>query len=258
MKTVDINRPIGVFDSGVGGISVLKELCRLLPHEDFLFYGDSFNAPYGIKTTEEVYQLSRNIVKKFVARDVKAIVIACNTATSAAISRLRAEFPAVIFVGLEPAVKPAVEHKQNSHVLVMATKLTLQERKFADLVKNYSDQAQISVLPASELVEFVERGELDSPQLNSYLKKILKPYLNQTDAIVLGCTHFPFVRSTIQKIVGENIYIVDGALGAAKRLDAELERTGAKCSPEQPGSVKFYNSNPDPREIKLSRKLFSL
>lgn len=258
MNASEKDRPIGVFDSGVGGISVLKEVYKLMPNESYLFYGDSLNAPYGIKDTEEVYQLSLKIVKNFIKHNVKAIVIACNTATSAAINRLRMEYPEIVFVGLEPAVKPAVEHKKNSEVIVMATKLTLREKKFADLVSQYDKQAKIISLPASELVEFVERGEIEGPQLTNYLTGLLQPYLKSVDSIVLGCTHFPFAQKAIQKIVGPSVFITDGAYGAARRLQNELKRLNLQNVSAEAGKVCFYNSNPDPAEIKLSRKLFLL
>ena len=147
MDLQTVKRPIGVFDSGVGGISVLKEAVKLLPNEDFIFFGDSKNAPYGVKSVEQVYQLSKKIVTDFIAQDAKAIVIACNTATSAAAKRLRSEHPEIPIIGLEPALKPAVLAKENSHVLVMATPLTLKEQKFADLMKRFESQAKISNLP---------------------------------------------------------------------------------------------------------------
>lgn len=257
MNSIEKQRPIGVFDSGVGGISVLKELYKLMPNETYLFYGDSANAPYGIKDTEEVFQLSHNIVEKFLQQNVKAIVIACNTATSAAISRLRAEFPEIIFIGLEPAVKPAIYHKKNSEVVVMATQLTLKEKKFTDLISHYENEAKIIPLPASKLVEFIEHGETNSLALKNYLKDLLAPYKETVDSIVLGCTHFPFARDAIQEIVGNQVYIVDGAPGAATRLQSEL-KNNSLSNDLNGGAVRFYNSNPDPAEIKLSRKLFSL
>ena len=257
MNSIEKQRPIGVFDSGVGGISVLKELYKLMPNETYLFYGDSANAPYGIKDTEEVFQLSHNIVEKFLQQNVKAIVIACNTATSAAISRLRAEFPEIIFIGLEPAVKPAIYHKKNSEVVVMATQLTLKEKKFADLISHYENEAKIIPLPATKLVEFIEHGETNSLALKNYLKDLLAPYKETVDSIVLGCTHFPFARDAIQEIVGNQVYIVDGAQGAATRLQSEL-KNNSLSNDLNGGAVRFYNSNPDPAEIELSRKLFSL
>lgn len=249
-------RPIGVFDSGVGGISVLKELYKLMPNETYLFYGDSKNAPYGVKDKEEVFRLSHDIVEKFIQLNVKAIVIACNTATSAAIDRLRKEFSEVIFVGLEPSVKPAIQHKSNSEVVVMATKLTLREKKFAELISQYEDQANIIRLPAPDLVEFIEHGDTNSPALYKYLNGLLEPYKGNVDSIVLGCTHFPFARAAIQKIVGPNVFITDGAFGAAARLKSQLDKYALRNDCSKKGKVQFYNSNPDPREIQLSKKLF--
>ncbi|SEM47989.1 glutamate racemase [Ligilactobacillus sp. WC1T17] len=258
MDVVKNKRPIGVFDSGLGGISVLKECVKLMPNEDFIFFGDSQNAPYGIKTVGQVYQLSKNIVEYFVNQDVKAIVIACNTATSAAAKELRQEYPDLPIVGLEPALKPAVLHKEHSNILVMATKLTLREDKFNHLMQQYEDQANIMKLPATDLVEFVERGEIDTPELKQYLRRILKPYLGKIDSVVLGCTHFPFAAKAIQEIVGENVYVIDGAPGAARELKRLLVKGHLEQDPTSKGTVIFHNSNPDPKEIELSKRLFNL
>lgn len=249
--------PIGVFDSGVGGISVLRSLVELMPNEDYLFFGDSKNAPYGTKSVVQVQQLSMDIVDRFVDQGVKAVVVACNTATSAAITRIRAKYPDLIVVGLEPAVKPAVAHKRNGRIVVMATPLTLREPKFNQMADKYRLEAkQIIKVPAPNLVEFVERGELDSPALYHYLEKILLPY-QEVDAVVLGCTHFPFVAPAIRDVVGQDTFIIDGGPGAAHQLQRRLHQKGLQqVNSWRKGQVTFANSNPDPREIELSERLF--
>ena len=163
--------PIAVFDSGLGGISVLRALVQRLPGEDFLYFGDSANAPYGVRPAEEVRRLTQDVIARLYDRGIKAAVIACNTATSAAIGPLRAAFPDIPVIGIEPALKPAVAHHRR--VLVLATPLTLREEKFAALMQQCAGCAEITPLPCPELVEFVERGELDSPALTAYLARQL-------------------------------------------------------------------------------------
>ncbi len=258
MDSEETKRPIGIFDSGMGGLTVLRECVKIMENEDYIFYGDSFNAPYGVKSTEQVYQLSEKIVQRLLKENVKAIVIACNTATSAAASRLRKEYPELPIVGLEPALKPAVLHKRNSTVLVMATPLTLKEKKFKNLMNRFEDQAKILELPAPDLVEFVERGEIDTPELKKYLRSILNPYVGNIDAVVLGCTHFPFAKKSIQQVVGNDVYVIDGGAGAARELRRLLEAKNERRKEDRIGKIEFLNSNPDPGEIELSKKLFEL
>ena len=179
--------PVAVFDSGLGGISVLRALVQRMPGEDFLYFGDSANAPYGVRPAAEVRELTQSVIARLYARGIKAAVIACNTATSAAIGTLRAAFSDIPVIGIEPALKPAAA--QHRHVLVLATPLTLREEKFAALMQRCAASAEILPLPCPELVEFVERGELDSPALTAYLARQLGPYAGHVDAVVLGCTH---------------------------------------------------------------------
>ncbi|MCP0887675.1 glutamate racemase [Ligilactobacillus sp. WILCCON 0076] len=252
------NKAIGIFDSGLGGISVLKEAVKLMPNEDFIFFGDSKNAPYGVKSVEQVYALSNAIVDKFLKEKVKAIVIACNTATSAAAKRLRLEHPEIPIIGLEPALKPAVLNKPNSRIVVMATPLTLKEEKFANLMQRFESQAHIIKLPAPDLVEYVEKGQLDTPEVKEYLRTILAPYIDKTDAIVLGCTHFPFAKETIQDIMGTKVTIFDGGAGAARELQHLLEENKTRRTDDAIGKIKFTNSLDTAEEIALSKKLFSL
>ena len=166
---MDISQaPVGVFDSGVGGISVLRELVKLMPNENYIYYGDSKNAPYGPKTVEEVRRLTVEHIDFLVERGAKAIVVACNTATSAAIDLLREKYPDMPVVGIEPALKPAVLSKQNARVLVMATPMTIREEKFHHLMQEYEAQAEIYPLACPGLPEFVEAGDLDGEDLKAY------------------------------------------------------------------------------------------
>ncbi|WP_420806403.1 glutamate racemase [Ligilactobacillus hayakitensis] len=250
-------KPIGVFDSGMGGISVLKNLVSILPQENFIFYGDSANAPYGVKTVEEVKNLSRKNVKHLLNEGAKMIVVACNTATSAAINDLRKENPDVPFIGLEPAVKPAVEHKPNSKVGVMATPLTLKQKKFKELKSKYSNEATIEPIPAPNLVEFVEKGDVNSKELKTYLSNLLSDYTN-VDSIVLGCTHFPFAINAIRKVMGEDVFIIDGGPGAAREARNILEQNDLLNPQNERGWIKFENSTGEYEKIDLSHKLFKM
>lgn len=237
-------QPIGVFDSGAGGLSVLKELVRMMPAEDFIYYGDSLNAPYGTRPLEEVRQLTFACAEHFLEQGVKEIIIACNTATSAACKIMRGMYPEIALVGIEPAVKPAAMLHQGEKVIVMATPLTLKEEKFQRLVDRYREYAQIIPLPCPELVEFVEKGILEGPVLENYLHDILKPWLDQgIAAVVLGCTHFPLVKAVIGRIIGENVKIYDGGMGTAKQAKHLLAEKGWMREGGQ-GSIVFQSSAP--------------
>lgn len=248
-------RPIGFMDSGVGGISVLREAVQLLPQENFIYYGDSANAPYGTKTDAAVLKLTINAVEYLREQGCKAIVIACNTATSAAIEELRARYDFPI-IGIEPAVKPAVAISREDKILVMATPMTLKRPKFADLVSKHADTCQILPLPCPGLVELIESGHLGDPVLMDYLQELLAPYLPQNIAVVvLGCTHYPFVRPALQKVLGERTEIIDGSFGTAKQLWHKLREFNLLNTGDSPGYVKIYNSAADADLLSLSASL---
>ena len=253
----EMQRPIGVFDSGVGGISVLRELVALMPNENFIFYGDSKNAPYGTKTLEEVRKLTLADAEYLRSRNVKALVVACNTATSAAIHILREKYQKEIpVIGIEPALKPAVSVKENPRVLVMATPMTLRETKFHNLMQKFQDQAEIISLPCPGLVEFVERGELSGEALEHFLKNLFAPYQERkVDAVVLGCTHYPLVRETIQKVLGSGVAVFDGGAGTARETLHKLKEYSLVSDAVTPGTVQFYNSAEDQAMIELSKYL---
>ena len=216
--------PIAVFDSGVGGISVLRELEKIMPGEDYIYYGDSANAPYGTKTLEEVRQLTCEHARRLLFDEgAKGLVVACNTATSAAVKILRSRYPDIPIVGIEPAVKPAVLCKENPRVLVMATPMTIREEKFHRLMDKYKDKGTIIPLPCPGLMNFVERGDLDGDDLRKYLEELLFEYQkNPVDAVVLGCTHYPLLSNTIRRILGDGIKLVNPAYETAKSLKTLL------------------------------------
>lgn len=249
---------IVVFDSGLGGISVLRELRRLLPREDFLYFGDSALAPYGTRPTEQVRQLTLQHIAALSQPDTKAVVIACNTATSAAISQLRQRYPDRIIIGIEPALKLAAESFPGGRILVMATNVTLREEKFERLTQRFAATHQIIKVPCPGLVELIEQGKLEGPELQNLLQRCLSPHLAQKiDAVVLGCTHYPFVRSAIARIVGGEVCILDGGAGTARETRRRLEAAGLLADGGT-GSVVLQNSLQTPQILALSRRLLEL
>ena len=234
------NLPIAVFDSGLGGISVLKELIALMPQEKYIYFGDSANAPYGTRTTEEVRVLTLNAAAMLYERGIKALVVACNTATAAAIEQLREEYKDIVVIGIEPALKVATDRFPRGHVGIMATQVTLREEKLEHLVCRFPD-ATVERIPAPGLVELVEQGKAESAEAEQLLGNILAPYLGQLDAIVLGCTHYPFVKDAVRKVLGEGVIIVDGGVGTARHTKNCLEERGWLREGE--GSLKMENSS---------------
>lgn len=253
---MDKRGPIGFFDSGLGGISVLKGTMELLPGEDYLYFGDSLNAPYGVRTVEEVRQLSLAAAEHLLAKGAKALVIACNTATSAAASVLRQKYPQLTIIGTEPAIKPAVQACPGGRILVLATAMTLQEQKYLDLWEQFRELANIVPVPCTGLMEFVERGILSGDEVESFLLEILEPFTKvPVDAVVLGCTHYPFLKGTLRKILGKAPAIFDSADGVARQLRRRLEDQGLLRGRERGGTVVFENSSCDENLLRLSQKL---
>ena len=243
---------IAVFDSGIGGISVLRELIKQMPQERYLYYGDSANAPYGKRTTEEVRQLTMAAAETLMQRNIKALVVACNTATSAAITQLRSTYPDKIIVGIEPALKLAADRFPNGRIGVMATPVTLREEKFLQQVERFS-HVQTEAISAPMLAEWIEAGRRDGPQTEELLKPILQPYENKLDAVVLGCTHYPFVAKTISKLLGSKTVVLDGGEGTARETHRRLEEAGLLW--DGPGSVQMENSADDPRFLVYGMEL---
>ena len=239
--------PIAFFDSGVGGISVLRHAVKLLPNEDFLFFGDSANAPYGTRPKQEILELTLSHAARFHARGIKALVIACNTATSAAISELRRIYTDIPVIGIEPALKPAALMSPHPTVLVMATPGTVNGNKFHDLLGHYSGKADVIPLGCPGLMEFVEKGDTKGPEVTAYLTALLTPRLEaaHVDAIVLGCTHYPFVAPIIRKIAGRGGRIFDGGEGTARELKRRLTQEHLLKEHAGHGSVLFENSLPE-------------
>ena len=244
---------IAVFDSGVGGISVLRHLTALMPGERFLYYGDSANAPYGTRPKEEVRGLTFAVVEKLMARGLKALVVACNTATSAAIDALRETWPELIIVGIEPAVKLACDRFPGGTIGVMATEMTLREGKFSELMHRFDGGERILRLPAPGLVELVEQGRGNSPEASALLEPILGPWRGKLDALVLGCTHYPFASRAISRVLGPDTPLMDGGEGTARETLRRLREAGLLENGE--GALLIENSTGDPGLTALSRQL---
>lgn len=249
-------KPIGFFDSGVGGISVLRKSVELMPNENFIYFGDSKNAPYGTKSVGEVRDLAISNAEMLVSMGVKAIVIACNSATSAAAELLRQKYTDLPVIGVEPAIKPAVLYKEGGSILVMATDMTLGENKFKELLDKYKGMCNIELLPCPGLMEWVEKGVLEGEEVEKFVDGLLSSYKGRVDRIVLGCTHYPFLSKTIKKVMGEEVVLFDGGEGTARELLRRLKGMNIENTGKNKGEIKFLNSKNED-EIELSKRLFS-
>ena len=233
---------IAVFDSGVGGISVLRQLVRQMPGEKYLYFGDSANAPYGTRSTEDIRQLVLKVAGQLLQKGIKALVVACNTATSAAIDLLRQTYPQLIIVGIEPAIKLAAKQFPGGTIGVMATPVTLREEKFNHLMHQFEDSCTILKLPVPGLPELVEEGKGNTPETDDLLIPILGPWRDKLDAVVLGCTHYPFASQAIRRVLGENTVLIDGGEGTARETRRRLQEAGLLL--DGPGEVVWESSLP--------------
>lgn len=233
---------IGVFDSGLGGVSVLHEIRRLLPSESLIYIADSAHVPYGEKTSEFIVQRSMAITEFLLAQPVKAIVVACNTATAAAVTELRQRWPDVLIVGMEPAVKPAVQASLSGKIGVLATTGTLRSARFAALLERFASDVQVLVQPCPGLVELIEAGQLDSPATRTLLSGYVEPLLQAgCDTLILGCTHYPLVKPLLQSLVPKHVQLIDTGAAVARRLQSELTKQHLLADSQQPVD-RFYGS----------------
>lgn len=236
-------RPIALFDSGVGGLSVLSHITQLLPHENIIYFADQANVPYGSHPLEEINAFCHEITCFLLTQQAKLIVVACNTASAAALSHLRMQFPDVAFVGMEPAVKPAAHSTASKVVGVMATAGTFSSERYASLMETYANEIQVLEDPCLGLVELIESGDFESPTLIALLNEILQPMLDaDMDTLVLGCTHYPFVLPAIREIVGERVHIIDPAPAVALQTERLLRSLNVAAPVDNDGAMRFITS----------------
>ena len=237
------NQPIGVFDSGVGGLSVLRSMRRSMPEEDMIYFGDQGHVPYGARPMEQIQAFSEAITRYLLSQGAKLIVVACNTASAAALKYLRERFPATPFVGMEPAVKPAAEHTHSGVVGVLATPATFQGALYASVVERFASGVEVLQDTCPGLVAQIEAGALEGPRTRSILEAALIPMLEKgIDTVVLGCTHYPFVIPLIEDIVGPNVRVIDPAPAVARQAQRLLEAAGTKRADGGKGSVRFITT----------------
>lgn len=247
---------IAVFDSGLGGISVLRHLRHLLPGERYLYFGDSANAPYGSRSTAEVRDLTLAAAEKLMAKKpLKALVLACNTATAAAVKDLRSKYPDLIVIGIEPALKVAADHYPGGRIGVMATEVTLREEKFDTLLNRFHENCSVTKIPMPGLVQLVEAGKTGTQEMQDLLQSLLAPYVGKLDAVVLGCTHYPLAAKDIQKVLGETVVLLDGGEGTARETRRRLLKED--LLEEGAGELLMENSKNDPRMIQRGYALLN-
>ncbi len=248
-----LSNPIGVFDSGVGGLSVLRAMRMLMPEETILYLGDQAHVPYGPRSMEQIQSFSEGITRFLLDHDSKLIVVACNTASAAALTYLRGRFPGVPFVGMEPAVKPAAETTKTGKVGILATPATFQGALYASVVERFAAGVELFQHTCPGLVSQIEKGDLNSSVTRAILEDALHPMLEKNiDTVVLGCTHYPFVIPLIQQIVGDanRVRVIDPAPSVAKQAKRLLEAQGMKNQPQDRVSpVRFFTSG-NPSEMK--------
>ncbi len=236
-------RAIGLFDSGIGGLSILREIRQLLPHEDVLYFADQAHVPYGRRSMQQIRSFSVSITRFLLDLESKLIVVACNTASAAALHHLRATFPETPFVGMEPAVKPAAERTITGRIGVLATSATFQGELYASLLERFAEGKIVLQQTPHGLVESIERGELDSPETRTILQQSIAPLLDENiDALVLACTHYPFVTELISELVGPDVMVIDPADGVARWTGRLLEQCALSGLPDHAGSVIFFST----------------
>lgn len=254
---INNQQPIAVFDSGVGGVSVLRELLKQMPNENFIYFGDSAHAPYGSKSHNEIRALTMSAADNLINIS-KALVVACNTATSVAIDDLRQKYTDIPIIGVEPAIKPATESFPGGKILVMATPATLNERRFVVLTAKYKNSCSIYHLPCHDLAKLIEQGHVNDEIADRYIADILSPYKNKIDCVVLGCTHYPFVKSLISKNIGQNVAIFDGAYGTAKEAKHKLSKRGLLSQNDFKGTLKILTSGNESDFVRIVNNLLAL
>lgn len=251
--------PIGIYDSGVGGLSVLREVRRLLPAEDLIYVGDQAHVPYGLRDMQEIQQLTKGVTRFLLDQDCKLIVIACNTASAAGLNLMREKYPQVPFVGMEPAVKPAAEQTHSGKVGVLATPTTFSGQLYASVVERFAHDVQLFTSTSPGLVAQIEKGNLDTPKTRKILEQALLPMLQKgVDTLVMGCTHYPFVIPAIERITAGKARVIDPAPAVARQVQRVLGQQNLLNAAAQPGKARFFTSG-DPRHFSgLIRQLIGM
>lgn len=252
-------RPVGFFDSGVGGISVLKTAYSILPNENYIYYGDNANSPYGDRSETEIKDLTFEACRFLFNEGVKAIVIACNTATSAAVMAMREEFKIPV-ISMEPAVKPALAEIRSGRILVLATAATVSQERYLKLIERLDAEDKVINIGCSGLVELIEAGHTDKDSIHSYLNNRLQNIQSdQVDAVVIGCTHYSFVEkeimSFIRKRYNPRCKSFDGRFGTSKQLVRVLDENSIRCDSDKTGEIDFFTSG-KPILIREFKKMF--
>jgi glutamate racemase len=256
-----VNRlgPIGIFDSGAGGLSVWRELVRELPHEDTLYVADQLHMPYGPRTEEELRRLCAAITRFLIAQGCKAIVVACNTASAAALKHLRETFPSLPAIGMEPAVKPAAGSTRSGVVGIMATPATFQGRLFQATAGRHASSIRLINQVCDGLAEQVERGELNTPATEAMLRRYLEPMLAAgADTVVLACTHYPFVIELIRQIVGPDVQVIDPAPAIARHVRRTLEENALLSPHTATGVHRFFSTGTTAGFASLLQRLLGV
>lgn len=251
--------PIGIYDSGFGGLTVWREIRRALPHESLVYLGDGKNCPYGSLSEERVAVLAEASVRRLMEEGCKLIVVACNTATAAAIERLRATFPEMPFVGLEPAVKPACLRTRSGVVGVVATERSLAGRKFLSTVERYGGGKRIVKAVGRGWVEAVEADAEAAPETERRVREVLEPVIAAgADVIVLGCTHYPFLRPVIERVIGDRgIEVIDSGAAVEKRVESLLDEYGLRAAEGHGAEYRFLSMAGEEYCERLRRKAFA-
>lgn len=235
------NSPIGLFDSGMGGLSIWRELYTHLPNESLLFFGDGVRCPYGSKSKEQILSYTVEAVERLIAEGCKLIVIACNTATAVAIEYLRATYPHIPFVGLEPAVKPAALSSKSGCVAVLATKRSLEGELFTATSARYADRVNILKAVGEGFVELVEQGLENSPEAEACVSRVVEPLIAAgADKIVLGCTHYPFLKDTIERVIADReVEVIDSGEAVCRRVEQLLDSNSLRAESQNKASYRF-------------------
>ncbi len=240
------NETIGIFDSGIGGVTVLREILKVLPNENYIYYSDSKNNPYGDKSDDQINELCENIVNLFIEQKCKAIVIACNTASAKSAQYLREKYRNILFIAIEPAYKMVYDYAYNEPTLVLATKGTIESEKFNLLYHTYDNHKTI-LLPCVGLADIIEEGNRE--KIKKYLKEHLESYRGKVKNVVLGCTHYPLIQDEIQEVLGE-VTFFNGAPYLAKHLKEVLEEKDLSNNKGKKGTIQFIDSSNDEQKRK--------